>query len=63
MRGTVAGEQIDKGTLQLIDQARPPPFGLQNGQATVALAYDNLRAIDLRRHAEPLDPNIEVTGA
>ncbi|MNG29579.1 hypothetical protein D3C84_1150310 [compost metagenome] len=52
--GAVA-QLIGQCTVQFIHQRRTPPMGLEDRQAAVALANDDLRAIDLGRHAERLD--------
>jgi hypothetical protein len=35
-------------------------LGFQNRQAIVALTDDDLRAVDLRRHADPLNGNLRA---
>ncbi|MNL61525.1 hypothetical protein D3C87_1854630 [compost metagenome] len=54
--GTVA-QLIGQRTAQFVDEGCAPPMGFEDRQATVALANDDLRAIDLGRHADRLDLN------
>ncbi|MNC50603.1 hypothetical protein D3C75_998510 [compost metagenome] len=60
--GAAGGELIDQGIVQLVGQACAPPFGFKDRQAAIALADHYLRAINLRRYADPLQLYIDRAG-
>ncbi|MNG32671.1 hypothetical protein D3C84_1187420 [compost metagenome] len=52
---------VGQGAAQFIHQARTPPLGFQDRHAGIALAHDDLRAIDLGRYGEHF--NLDIRGA